>query len=68
VAAAFRVKTSGDVITIQAYSDSGMSSQIGSDMTYTATGSTKSTKFGLAIAPSTYSQTSTISKITIDRN
>lgn len=68
VSAAFRVKTSGDVITIKAYSDSGMTSQIGSDMTYTATGSAKSTKFGLAIAPSSYNQTATISKITIDRN
>jgi hypothetical protein len=45
-----------------------MTSQIGSDLTYTATGSTKSTKFGLAIAPSSYNQTSNISKITIDRN
>jgi hypothetical protein len=68
VSAAFRVKTSGDVITIQAYSDSGLSTQIGSDLTYTATGSTKSTKFGLAIAPSSYNQTSTINKITINRN
>ena len=68
VSAAFRVKTSGDVITIQAYSDSGLTSQIGSDMVYTATGSTKSTKFGLAISPSSYNQTSTVSKITIDRN
>jgi len=68
ISAAFRVKTFGDVITIQAYSDTNMTSQIGSDMTYTATGSVKSTKFGLAIAPSSYNQTTNISKITIDRN
>lgn len=68
VAAAFRVKTSGDLITIQAYSDSNMATQIGSDLTYTASGAAKSTKFGLAIAPSSYNQVSNISKITIDRN
>jgi hypothetical protein len=65
---AFRVKTSNNVITIQAYSDYNFSSQIGSDLTYAADNPTKTKRFGLAISPSSYGQGSTINKISIDRN
>lgn len=66
--AAFRAKTSGNVVTVQAYSDSNLANKIGSDLTYTTDGSSQGTKFGLAISPSSYSQGLDISKIVIDRN
>jgi hypothetical protein len=68
VVASFRVLTKGNNITIKAYSDGGMTSQIGSDIIYTASSPVKTTKFGLSVTPSTYGQGSEIAKITIDRN
>lgn len=68
LAAAFRVKTSGNSITMQAYSDTGMTSQIGSDTTYNASAPNKTKRFGLSIGPSNYNQGTTISKVIIKRN
>lgn len=68
VIASFRVKTKGNTLTIKAYSDDNLTNQIDSDMIYEASSPTKTTKFGLSVAPSTYGQGSTITKITIDRN
>ncbi len=68
VAAAFRVKTSGNSITTQAYSDTGMTSQIGSDLTYNASSPTKTKRFGLSIGTSNYNQGTSISKVIIKRN
>lgn len=68
VAQALRIKTSGDQITIQAFSDSSMTSQIGGDITHTPTSPAKTTKFGISISPSSYNQGNSISSIQIDRN
>lgn len=68
LAAAFRVKTSGNAITMQAYSDIAMTSQIGSDTTYNASAPTKTKRFGVSIGPSNYNQGTTVSKVIIKRN
>ena len=66
--AAFRVKTSSNTITVQPFSDSGMTSQIGSDLTYNASSPTTTKTFGLMISPSSYNQGSTISSTEINPN
>jgi hypothetical protein len=68
LAAAFRVKTATDQVTIQAYSNSTLTSQIGSDLTYNASSPTKTTRFGISLGPSSYNQGTTISNVTIKRN
>jgi hypothetical protein len=55
-AASLKVITNGTGITARAYSDNNLSTQIGSDLTYTATGATIDTQFGIVVAPSTYAQ------------
>jgi hypothetical protein len=45
-----------------------MTSQIGSDLTYTPSSPTTTKKFGLMISPSTYNQGSTIASTTIEPN
>jgi hypothetical protein len=51
-----KVITSGTDITAKAYSDNSLTTQIGSDLTYSATGATIDTSFGIVVAPSSYSQ------------
>ena len=68
LAAAFRVKTSGNQITAQAYSNTDFTGQIGSDNVYTATSPVRTKKFGLSIGPSSYNQGTTISKVSITKN
>jgi hypothetical protein len=68
IASALRVKTSGSQLTISAYSDSSMVSQIGSDLVYTPTGVTITPTFGLTVIPSTYGQGYTTDEIKISRN
>lgn len=68
LAAAFRVKTAGNAITMQAYSNSNLTGQIGSDTTYNATSPARTKRFGLSIGPSSYNQGTTISKISITKN
>lgn len=68
LAAAFRVKTSGDQITVQAYSNADLTSQIGSDLTHNASSPTKTKRFGLSIGPSSYNQGTAISNVIIKRN
>lgn len=68
LASALRVKTSGSQLTISAYSDSSMVTQIGSDLVYTPTGVTVTPVFGLTIIPSTYGQSYTTDEIKITRN
>jgi hypothetical protein len=52
-ASSILVSTSGDVITAKAYSSAGLSSQLGSDLVYTATSPTKGTSVGIVKTPST---------------
>jgi len=58
LAAAFKVITNAvtKVITIRPYSNTALTTQIGSDLTYTATGATIATKFGIVLGPSDYVQ------------
>ena len=58
--ASFLVSISGNVITAKAYSDTNFVTQIGSDLVYTATGATVTTKYGISLAPSTNYQSTTI--------
>lgn len=68
IASALRVKTSGSQLTISAYSDSSMVTQIGSDLVYTPTGVTITPTFGLTVIPSTYGQGYTTDEIKISRS
>ena len=52
--------------TVKAYSDTDLSTQIGSDLTYTPTGVAINAKYGIMIKPSTYSQGNTIDEISIE--
>jgi len=58
LAAAFKVATNAvtKVITIKPYSNTNLTTQIGSDLTYTATSATIATKFGIVLGPSDYVQ------------
>jgi hypothetical protein len=67
LASALKVKTSGSQLTISAYSDPSMISQIGSDLVYTPTGVTITPTFGITIIPSSYNQGYTVDEIQIKR-
>ena len=54
--------------TIKPYSDANLSSQIGSDLTYTPTGVAINAKYGIMVRPSSFSQGTTIDEITIETN
>lgn len=64
-AAAILVQTSGDTITAKAYSDTAMTSQLGTDLTYTATSPTKGSSVGIIKAPSDYNQGSTVDNFSV---
>jgi hypothetical protein len=51
-----RVATSGNVITAQAFSDTALTNQLGSTVTYTATSPTTTSKYGVSLAASTSNQ------------
>jgi len=68
LASALKVKTVGSQITISAYSDSSMVSQIGSDLVYTPTGVTITPAFGITVVPSSYNQGYTVDEIQIKRS
>lgn len=65
VAQSLKITTSGEQITIKAYSDTAHVSQIGSDIVYNATGATLFPKFGLTVVPSDYGQTYDIDSVQI---
>ena len=54
------VSISNNQITTKPYSDTGLVSQIGSDLVYTATGAVISTQFGISVSPSQYNQSDII--------
>lgn len=68
LANALRLKTSGNQIEVTAYSDTSATSQIDSPITYTATGSTQTKKYGLVVSPATYGQGTTVGEITVNPN
>lgn len=63
-----KVVTSGTSITTKAYSDNNLSTQIGSDLTYSAVGANIDTKFGIVVAPSAYAQGSTLENFNATTN
>lgn len=70
MAGAIKVITNSSTkaITIRPYRDTSMTSQIGSDLTHTATGAIISNKFGIILTPSDYVQGSTVSDFNINTN
>jgi len=57
---------SGSQITAKAYSDTSLTSQIGSDLTFTPTGVTISTQYGIIITPSVTNQGNSLDDFTIE--
>lgn len=57
---------SGNQITAKAYSDTNLSSQIGSDLTFTPTGVTISTSYGIIVTPSVTNQGNSLDDFTIE--
>jgi hypothetical protein len=63
-----RVKTSGTQLTIQAYSDQNLVTQIGSDIVYSPSNVTIETMFGISVKPSNHDQGYSIGDVTISKN
>lgn len=63
-----RVQTSGNQITAKAYSDTGLVTQVGDTLVYTATGAVLEQRFGITVVPSSYSQGYSIGEVAIDSN
>ena len=68
VVQSFRVQTNGSQITVKAYSDSNLVTQIGSDIVHTPTGVTVVSSFGITIDPSSHNQGYSIDSVEITRN
>jgi len=67
--ASFRVKTSGSNLTVQAYSDSALTNQLSTDKTYTVTGATTTSKYGISLKSSPLTQSYVIAtSVNITRN
>lgn len=65
---AIRVINSGTGLTIRAYSDTNATTQIGSDMTHTATGATVTTQFGIVLSPATNGQGDGTGELSVTSN
>jgi hypothetical protein len=63
-----RIKTRGDQITISAYSDENLTTQIGSDIVYTPTGVTVYPSYGITIQPSGQNQGFSFDTFEMTRN
>jgi hypothetical protein len=68
VAQSFSVRTSGNQITVKAYSDPSLVTQIGSDIVHTPTGVTVVSTFGITIDPSSHNQGFSIDQVEITKN
>lgn len=68
VVQSLRVLTSGSQITVKAYSDPNLTTQIGSDIVHTPTGVTVTSTFGITIDPSSYNQGYSIDAVEITKN
>lgn len=68
VAQSLRVRTNGSQITVKAYSDPNLVTQIGSDIVHTPTGVTVVSTFGITIDPSSYNQGYSIDSVEITKN
>jgi hypothetical protein len=63
-----RIKTKDKAITISAFSDEDLTTQVGADIVYTPTGVNVTTKFGITIKPSDYDQSYSIGAVEFERN
>jgi hypothetical protein len=63
-----RIKTKGDQLTISAYSDENLTTQIGSDIVFTPTGITVHPSYGITIQPSGQNQGFSFDTFEITRN
>jgi hypothetical protein len=63
-----KIKTRGEEITISAYSDESLTTQIGSDIVYTPTGVTVHPSYGITIQPSGQNQGFSFDTFEITRN
>jgi hypothetical protein len=68
VSQSFRVKTNGNQITVKAYSDPSLVTQIGSDIVHTPTGVTVISTYGITIDPSSYNQGYSVDGVEITKN
>jgi len=66
-AAALRIQTKGNQITLTTYSDAAGTTQVDTT-SFTPSSPTKTKKYGLNVAPATYNQGNTITGITINPN
>lgn len=57
---------SGTTITARTYSDANMTSQVGGDLVYNATGAAVTTEYGLVLTPTAYNQGNTVDDIVIE--
>jgi hypothetical protein len=57
---------SGTTITARTYSDTNMTSQVGGDLVYNATGATVTTEYGLVLTPSAYNQGNAVDNIVVE--
>jgi hypothetical protein len=64
--AGLKALISGTTITARAYSDVNMTSQVGSDLVYNATGAAVTTEYGLLLTPSGYNQGNAVDNIVIE--
>jgi hypothetical protein len=68
LANSLRIKTSGTQITAQAFSDTALATQIGSDLVYTATGAAITSTYGITLYTSASSQGYTVGTTDITYN
>lgn len=61
-----RTITSGNQITVRAFSDANLTTQVGSDLVYTATGATVTAEYGIILTPSDSNSVNSIDSITIE--
>lgn len=61
-----RTITNGNQITVRAFSDANLTTQVGSDLVYTATGATVTAEYGIILTPSDSNSVNSIDSITIE--
>lgn len=64
--AGLKALISGTTITASAYSDANMTTQVGSNLVYNATGAAVTTEYGLVLTPSAYNQGNAVDDIVIE--
>ena len=62
-----RLLITGSQITAKPYSDTNLVNQVGPDLTYTPTGASITTEYGIIVVPSIYNQTTQIDEISIEK-